>query len=107
MLPKDAVYRTCRISGELRIDLGRGCSDFPGATVAHCQQRATTSGSDPSSKVVLTSYAAFNVQNFPRSARTVYLIHVLCGSQSKQRLLPYTALTGWINESFQLDLPGL
>jgi hypothetical protein len=29
-----------------------------------------------------------------RSAHTVYL-YVLCGPQNKQRLLPYTALTGW------------
>ena len=29
-----------------------------------------------------------------RSAHTVYLC-VLCGSQNKQRLFPYTALTGW------------
>ena len=49
MFPKDAVYGTCRISGEFRIDLGRGCRDFPGATVAHCQQRATTSGINSSS----------------------------------------------------------
>ena len=30
----------------------------------------------------------------PRSARTVYL-YVLCGSENKQRLFPYTALTDW------------
>ena len=29
-----------------------------------------------------------------RSAHTVYLC-VLCGSQNKQRLFPYTTLTGW------------
>ena len=29
-----------------------------------------------------------------QSAHTVYLC-VLCGSQNKQRLFPYTALTGW------------
>jgi len=28
------------------------------------------------------------------SAQTVYLC-VLCGSENKQRLFPYTALTGW------------
>jgi len=32
---------------------------------------------------------------FLRSAHTVYLC-VLCGSENKQRLLPYTALTDWI-----------
>jgi len=30
----------------------------------------------------------------PRSAHTVYLF-VLCVSENKQRLFPYTALTGW------------
>jgi hypothetical protein len=30
----------------------------------------------------------------PRSAATVYLC-VLCGSQNKQRLFPYTSLTDW------------
>jgi len=78
MLPKDAVYRTCRISGEFRIDLGRGCTDFPGATVAHCQQRATTSGFNPSSKLVTISYTALNGQNFQRFAYTMYLLYVLC-----------------------------
>ena len=29
-----------------------------------------------------------------RSAHTVYLC-ILCGSQNKQRLFPYTALTDW------------
>ena len=32
----------------------------------------------------------------PRSAHTVYLC-VLCGSQNKQRLFPYTTLTGWFS----------
>ena len=31
-----------------------------------------------------------------RSAHTVYLC-VLCGSENKQRLFPYTALTGFYN----------
>jgi hypothetical protein len=31
----------------------------------------------------------------PRSAHTVYLC-ILCGSQNKQRLFRYTALTDWI-----------
>jgi len=30
-----------------------------------------------------------------RSAHTVYLLCVLCGSQNKQRLFPYTALNDW------------
>jgi len=30
----------------------------------------------------------------PRSDHTVYLC-VLCGSENKQRLFPYTALTDW------------
>ena len=32
----------------------------------------------------------------PRSAHTVYLC-VLCGSENKQRLFPYTALTDWVH----------
>ena len=78
MFPKDAVYRTCRISGEFRIDLGRGCSDFPGATVAHCQQQTTTSGFNLSRKVVAISYTVLNGQDFLCSAHTVYLLYVLC-----------------------------
>ena len=35
-----------------------------------------------------------------RSAHTVYLC-VLCGSQNKQRLFPYTALTDWILGAFE------
>ena len=38
-----------------------------------------------------------------RSAHTVYLC-VLWGSENKQRLFPYTALTDWINESGHFDL---
>ena len=37
-------------------------------------------------------YQVYHTQ-IPRSAHTVYLC-VLCGSQNKQRLFPYTALTG-------------
>ena len=32
--------------------------------------------------------------SIPRSAHTLYLC-VLCGSENKQRLFPYTALTDW------------
>ena len=40
-------------------------------------------------------YRQFNIQQFcVRSAHTVYLC-VLCGSENKQRLFPYTALTDW------------
>jgi hypothetical protein len=35
-----------------------------------------------------------------RSARTVYLC-VLCGSENKQRLFPYTALTDWFLSAFE------
>jgi hypothetical protein len=35
-----------------------------------------------------------NSLKIPRWAHTVYLC-VLCGSENKQRLFPYTALTDW------------
>ena len=35
-----------------------------------------------------------NCEPFVRSAHTLYLC-VLCGSENKQRLFPYTALTDW------------
>jgi len=35
-----------------------------------------------------------SLYTIPRSAHTLYLC-VLCGSQNKQRLFPYTALTDW------------
>jgi len=37
---------------------------------------------------------SFNSQKILRSPHTVYLC-VLCGSQNKQRLFPYTAFTDW------------
>jgi len=39
-------------------------------------------------------YHHFTLKIFLRSAHTVYLC-VLCGSQNKQRLFPYTTLTDW------------
>jgi len=36
----------------------------------------------------------FNTNQFLRSAHTVHLC-VFCGSDNKQRLFPYTALTDW------------
>jgi len=44
--------------------------------------------------VVTICTTRFNIQKILRSAHTVYL-RVLCGSQNKQRLFPYTALTDW------------
>ena len=41
-----------------------------------------------------TVSSPFNIHKFLRSAHTVYLC-VLCGSENKQRLFPYTALTDW------------
>jgi hypothetical protein len=35
-----------------------------------------------------------------RAAHTVYL-RVLCGSENKQRLLPYSALTDWVSGAFE------
>ena len=39
-------------------------------------------------------YHQFKIQQFLRSAHTVYLC-VLCGFENKQLLFPYTALTDW------------
>jgi hypothetical protein len=39
-------------------------------------------------------YRQFNIQQFYVLPTQLYLC-VLCGSQNKQRLFPYTALTGW------------
>jgi len=44
--------------------------------------------------VVTTFTTRFNNKTILRSAHTVYLC-VLCGSQNKQRLFPYTAVTDW------------
>jgi len=43
---------------------------------------------------VVTLCTASLTFTIPRSAHTVYLC-VLCGSQNKQPLFPYTALTDW------------
>ena len=43
--------------------------------------------------------ATVNIRKTLRSVHTVYLC-VLCGSQHKQRLFPYTALTGWFLGAF-------
>ena len=45
-------------------------------------------------------YHQFKIQQLLRSAHTVYLC-VLCGSQNKQRLFPYTALTDWFLQQRQ------
>jgi len=49
------------------------------------------------SSVVLTGYYFYRKFNTTiiRSAHTVYLC-VLCGSQNKQQLFPYTPLTDWL-----------
>jgi len=39
-------------------------------------------------------YHQFNIKQFHVLPHTVYLCF-LCGSQNKQRLFPYTTLTGW------------
>ena len=44
--------------------------------------------------VVTICTARCNIPKILRSAHTVYLC-VLCGSENKQRLFPYTALTDW------------
>jgi len=45
-------------------------------------------------------YHQFNIQQFYVLPHTVYLC-VLCGSENKQQLFPYTALTHWF---FNRDL---
>ena len=40
-------------------------------------------------------YRQFNIQQFYVLPTQLYL-SVLCGSQNKQPLFPYTALTGWL-----------
>jgi len=42
-------------------------------------------------------YHQFNIQQFHVLPTQLYLC-VLCGSQNKQRLLPYTTLTDWFLE---------
>jgi len=44
--------------------------------------------------VVTIRTTQFNIQQFYVLPTQLYL-RVLCGSQNKQRLIPYTALTGW------------
>ena len=43
---------------------------------------------------MFTARYGLDVYIILRSAHTVYLC-VLCGSENKQRLFPYTALTDW------------
>jgi hypothetical protein len=45
-------------------------------------------------RTVVTICTASLTFTILRSAQTVYLC-VLCGSQNKQRLFPYTTLTDW------------
>ena len=47
-------------------------------------------------KIAITSLWA---QHNQRSAHTVYLC-VLCGSEAKQRLFPYTVFNGWKLDAF-------
>ena len=47
------------------------------------------------SPVVTIRTDRFNIQKLLRSVHTVYLC-VLCRSENKQRLFPYTALTDWV-----------
>jgi hypothetical protein len=47
--------------------------------------------------VVTICIARFNIHKFYVLSTQLYLC-VLCGSQNKQRLFPYTALTGWFVE---------
>jgi len=49
---------------------------------------------NPNSAVVTICTARFNTQQFYVLPTQLYLC-VLCGSENKQRLFPYTALTDW------------
>jgi hypothetical protein len=46
------------------------------------------------SLVITISAIRFNMNQISPSVHTVYLC-VLCGSENKQRLFPYTTLTDW------------
>jgi hypothetical protein len=46
---------------------------------------------------VFTARYALDIYIILRSDRTLYL-YVLCGSENKQRLFPYTALTDWLSK---------
>jgi hypothetical protein len=58
-----------------------------GDALIHADKRAD--GHDKAKTLYTTTRTLLKI---PRSAHTVYLC-VLCGSQNKQRLFPYTALT--------------
>jgi len=44
--------------------------------------------------VIVSCVTRFNIHKFHVLPTQLYL-YVLCGSQNKQRLFPYTALTDW------------
>jgi hypothetical protein len=50
--------------------------------------------SQPSAWSLYSLYRQFNIQQFYVLPCTVYLC-VVCGSQKKQRLFPYTTITDW------------
>jgi hypothetical protein len=45
-------------------------------------------------------YHQFNIQQFYVLPTQLYLC-VLCGSENKQRLFPYTTLTGWFYNQYE------
>jgi len=59
----------------------------------HNQQRRTTGSLDLSEPSGNYTYYQFNIQQF--SVLPTMHLCVLCGSQNKQRLFPYTTLTDW------------
>ena len=80
---------TVHVSSEIFIKPGKLLNAIdldPVCTLRH--------GQTVSSPLVTIRTATFNIHKFLRSAHTVYLV-VLCGSENKQRLFPYTALTDW------------
>jgi hypothetical protein len=55
-------------------------------------------------KSVYSAVRTGSLNNLP-SAHTVYL-RVLCGSENKQRLFPYTTLTDWFHNRDNVRLLG-
>jgi len=62
-----------------------------GAELFHADDRRTDKHEETNSRFFAISGMGLKI---PRSAHTVYWC-VLCGSENKQRLFPYTTLTDW------------
>ena len=71
-----------------------GASDDTQLTVGVMLDRLMPSGHYMYRTVVTICTARFNILQFYVLPTQLYLC-VLCGSENKQRLFPYTALTDW------------